>query len=66
MKKSIKVIFALFLLNLSFVSCTNNETDEELQLFQNQELTATENDPVDDDNPPPPPPPPPSSSIGGQ
>lgn len=53
MKKSIRVILAMLLFSLSYISCTNNETDEDLQLFQNQELFA--DDTGGNDNPPPPP-----------
>ena len=41
------------LCSLMFTSCTNTELDEDVQLYQNQEMFA--NDFGEDENPPPPP-----------
>lgn len=42
-----------------FASCSNTESDEDLQLFQKQELVTEDSDLGEDPTPPPPPPPPP-------
>ncbi len=57
MKKPIKIIAALILLSALFTSCTKTDSDEDLQLYQRQELFA--DDTGGGENPPPPPPPPP-------
>lgn len=48
--KSIRFIAALLLCGTLFISCSNNETDEDLQLYENQEFVA--NDSGGDANPP--------------
>jgi len=50
--KSISFILAMLLCSTQFISCSNTETDEDLQLYENQELFA---DDTGDDPPPPPP-----------
>jgi len=50
MKKSIQFIAAILLLSTILTSCSNTDTDEELQLFQEQELFA---DDTGGDEPPP-------------
>jgi len=42
----------MLLCSTQFISCSNTETDEDLQLYENQELFA---DDTGDDPPPPPP-----------
>jgi len=50
--KSIRFILAMLLCSTLFISCSNTETDEDLQLYENQEFFA---DDTRDDPPPPPP-----------
>mgnify|MGYP007027668644 CR=1 FL=1 len=52
--KSIKYLAVLMLFSTLFISCSNNETDEDLQMhIDNQELRA--DDTGNDGTPPPPP-----------
>lgn len=57
--KLIRFIPAILLCSTLFISCSNTKTDEELQLFENQELVA--DDSGGGDNPVPLPLPPPSA-----
>lgn len=63
MKKSIQLIAVLMLFSSIIASCSNSDVDEELQLFQEQELfaddTGGEDDPIIL-----PPTPPPGEQIG--
>lgn len=52
--KSIRFIAALLLCSTLFISCSNTETDEELQLYENQNFFAV--DSGGDENPPDEPP----------
>ena len=58
--KSIRFISAMLLCSTLFISCSNTETDEDLQLYENQEFVADDTGGVG--TPPITPPPPPGSN----